>query len=365
MSNIKLEKVTKIFPSDVKAVKDFSIEVNEGEMLVLTGPSNCGKSTLLRLIAGLEDATSGEIIINDKLANYIDPIERNIALVYQNLTMYPDMTVWENLEFGMKFSSTQKRHIKEDIARIAGRFGITDILDKYPKDLDLMQRQRVSFAKAAIKEPTIYLVDRIESDCDEQTKIALYRDIKNMWPESKPTIIMAIDGNIIIENLEGRIAVMRKGSLEQAGTYQDLYNNPVNKFVAGFMGRGRTSFILAKVVEENNEVYLKIGKNSLKLREDKIKNIKSGGYIGKEIIIGLRPEDAKIMEYTEAENCLIAKIETVETNKGEDLLGMAIDGTYFYMKATEAFHRKKGEEMSVLVDVGRILMFDKETERII
>lgn len=365
MSGIKLEQVSKAFPGGNQAVKDISLEVKNDELLVLAGPSNCGKSTLLRLIAGLDDITSGEIYIDGQLANYTDPIERNIAIVYQSLTLYPQMTVWGNIEFGLKFSRNKSKHLKENIKHIAELLEISDLLQKESQELNIFQKQRVAFAKAAVKLPKVFLVDRVCTDCDEDTKKSLYEEIVNIWHKLKQTTIVAIDSNMVPVDTVGRIAVMNNGKIEQVDNFTNLYNLPCNKFVAGFVGRGKTSFITVKVCEEDSKIVLKIGRNILKVREDKLETIRNEGYIGKEIIIALRPEDIKIGESLENNECIHAKVDAVETMKGDTFIHLATEGINFFVKTMDKLICRTGEEITALVDTNKILLFNKDTEKLI
>lgn len=365
MSGIILEQVSKVFPGGNQAVKDLSLEVKNDELLLLTGPSDCGKSTLLRLIAGLDDITSGEIYINGQLANYTDPIERNIALVYQNLNLYPRMTVWGNIEFGLKFNKNKGKNLKENILHVAELLEISDLLKKESWELNIFQKQRVSFAKAAVKAPEIFLVDRVCTDCDEDTKGGLYEEIVSIWHKLKKTTIVAIDSNMVPVDTVGRIAVMNNGKIEQADTYSNLYSAPFNKFVAGFVGKGKTSFIRARVSEKDGAIVLNIGKNALNIRGDKIETIRNGGYIGKEIIIALRPEDIKVGGRLESSGSINAKVDAVETIKGDTFIQLATDGISFFVRTFDKLICRTGEEITASVDTNKILLFNKDTEKLI
>jgi len=365
MSGIRLERVSKVFPGGNQAVKDISLEVKHDELLVLTGPSNCGKSTLLRLIAGLDDITTGEIFVDGQLANYTDPIERNIAIVYQDLTLYPNMTVWGNIEFGLKFSKNKSKHLKENIKHVTEMLEINDLLQKLPQHLDIYQKQRVAFAKAAVKSPKVFLIDRVCTSCDDDTKIGLYEEIISLWNKLKKTTIVAIDSNMIPVDTMGRIAVMNNGSIEQIDTYSNIYNVPCNKFVAGFVGKGKTSFINAKVCKDNEMVVLKIGNNLLSLRADKLESITNNGYIGRDIIIALRPEDIILGKNINDKGCIHAKVDAVETMKGETFIHMVTEGISFFVKSSEKLVCGRGEEITASVDTNKILLFDKDTEKLI
>lgn len=237
MSGIRLERVFKNFPGSVAAVNNLSIEVFKKELLLLAGPSGCGKSTLLRLIAGLEEPSSGNVYIDDQLVNYIDPSERNIAIVYQNLNLNPHVSIAANLEFGLKFKKLNGKYIKERIKNISETLDITDLLKKFPSDLDIVEKQRVAFARAAVKLPRVFLVDRVSTDYGEHVNNKLFEEIEIIQKKLQVTTVLAVDCDAVPVRIGDRIAVMNNGRIEQAGIYDELYNNPVNNYVAGFMGK--------------------------------------------------------------------------------------------------------------------------------
>ena len=238
MSSIRLKNISKSFPGNIVAVNNLSIEIHNGELLVLTGPSGCGKSTLLRLIAGLEDPDSGDIFINHQLATFIDPTERNIAIVNQNRIMYPHLSVYGNLEFGLKFRKLNSKHIRDRIGQVADQLDISDLLDKHSNDLNIFEKQRVAFARAAVKLPRVILVDQVSTVYDDSTRRTLYEEIALLHKKLQITTVLAIDGDTAPVKMGDRTAIMNKGAVEQAETYERLYEDPVNQFVAEFMGRG-------------------------------------------------------------------------------------------------------------------------------
>ncbi len=242
MSAIRLENVSKSFPGGVLAVNNVSVDIQNKQLVMLAGPSGCGKSTLLRLIAGLEEPSSGNIYIDEQLANLIDPTERNIAVVYQNHNLYPHMSIAANMEFGLKFRKLNAKHIKERISNTADVLEIAHLMGKYPADLDVFESQRVAFARALVKLPRVILIDRINTAYDEHTKKTLYDEIGTIQQKLQITTILAVDSDTIPVRMGDRTIIMNKGSIEQIGTWDQLYNQPANTFVAGFMGREDVSY---------------------------------------------------------------------------------------------------------------------------
>lgn len=365
MSGIRLENVSKSFPGGILAINDLSMEINNKELLVLTGPSDCGKSTLLRLIAGLEDPCRGNIYIDGQLVNYIDPTERNIAMVFQNLNLYPHMTIFQNMEFGPKFRKLNIKQVRENIVNIAEMLEISHLLDKYPNELDAFERQRVAFARAAVKHPRVYLVDRVSTRCSDKEKKRLYEEITAIHQKLRATVVVAIDSDVAPVCMGDRTAVMNNGRIEQIGAYEELYNRPSNKFVAGFMGRGHTSFISARVCEEDENVYLNIGRNKIGLEPEKIKDLKEGQYINREVIIALRPEDISFDDRFQSGNAIEAKIETIEISKEESFLNLFAEGIHFCVKTSDYSKFKRGDSLRVAVDISKILLLDKDSGRAI
>lgn len=365
MSGVRLENVKKSFPGRVLAVNDVSMEIYKKELIVLSGPSGCGKSTLLRLIAGLEEPLSGNIYIDDQLANYTDPAERNIAIVYQNLSLYPHMSVSANLAVGLRFRKLNTRQIKDRITNISDILGISNLLDKYPSDLDAIERQYVAFARAAVKLPRVFLVDRVGTEYDEQTKKRLLEEIVAIHEKLQTTMVVAIDSTVSPAWIGDRIAVMNNGRIEQIGTYEELYNHPLNMFVAGFMGRGHTSFISARVYQQGERIFLAVGKNNIELKEDKNQVLRSGCHIGNEVIIALRPEDILFEGQLDNAKVIEAKVETVEMMNNETYVNLVAEDIHFYVKTSGEMCFRREDNIRVAFDIDKILLLDKTTGQII
>src|SRR5574344_64396 len=284
MSTAKLVNVNKIYPNKVQAVFDFNLEVKDKEFIVFVGPSGCGKSTTLRMIAGLEEISSGELYIDDEFCNYTAPKDRNIAMVFQSYALYPHMTVYDNMAFGLKMKKTPKNEIKERIMEAAKILDIEQYLDRKPRELSGGQRQRVALGRAIVRNAKIFLMDEPLSNLDAKLRVAMRSEIIKLHQKIGATTIYVTHDQTEAMTMADRIVVMKEGYIQQVGTPYDLYFNPVNVFVAGFIGEPPMNFVRA-VVKKGK---ITIGKNTLDI-SSKLGD-KASKYEGKEIVFGFRPE---------------------------------------------------------------------------
>ena len=366
MSGIRLEKICKSFPGSILAVNDLSMDIHDKELLVLAGPSGCGKSTLMRLIAGLEEPSDGNIYIDEQLSNHIEPTEMNIAIINQKFTLYPHMNVSGNLELGLRYRKLNGKQIKERVIDIARILDIGNLLNKNPKSLDIYERQRVAFAKAAVKFPKALLVEQLNNEYDENTKKRLYDEIVELYKKLQVTTVLAIDSEIMpIIGAGYRTAIMNRGLIEQIGIYDDLYNKPVNTFVAGYIGRGYTTFISVKVYENEQNIYLDTNTNKLILNREKAEILKRGNYIGKEIVLGLRPENISICDQLENMNVLEVEVVNIEAAEQETFLNLTCDNLNLFIRTSEASNYEVGDNIRVIINTKDALLFDKLTGQII
>jgi len=295
MASITFENTTKIFKNGVKAVDSLNIDIQDGEFIVLVGPSGCGKTTALRMVAGLEEITSGEIIIGDNVVNNVDPGERDIAMVFQNYALYPHMTVFDNIAFPLQCQKVSKTEIKERVNKIARLLGLGDYLSRKPRTLSGGQRQRVAMGRALVREPQAFLMDEPLSNLDAKLRVQMRAEISTLQAELGITTIYVTHDQVEAMTMGSRIAVMRRGVLQQYGTPQEVYDEPANIFVASFIGSPGMNLIKAGVINSGECLQMAIGKQTVNLPKDILqKKPALMQYEGNEIVLGIRPEHLKV-----------------------------------------------------------------------
>jgi multiple sugar transport system ATP-binding protein len=292
MSRIVLDRITKLFGDDVVAVDDVSLEIADGEFMVLVGPSGCGKSTILRMIAGLEEVTAGEITIGDRQVTDLEPKARDIAMVFQSYALYPHMTVEQNLAFGLKLRKLPKDEVKRRVQEAAETLEISEYLKRKPRALSGGQRQRVAMGRAIVREPQAFLMDEPLSNLDAKLRVQVRAEIHQLQRRVGVTTLYVTHDQVEAMTLGDRVAVMREGRLQQADTPQTLYDNPVNQFVAGFIGSPSINLVEAELERADGGLWVKFGEHRLPI-DDKLASRHSGleGYVGKTVMLGIRPED--------------------------------------------------------------------------
>ena len=291
MAGVTLKNVYKTYPGGVTAVSDFNIDIEDKEFIILVGPSGCGKTTTLRMIAGLEEITKGELYIGDKLCNDVAPKDRDIAMVFQNYALYPHMTVFDNMAFGLKLRKTPKEEIKRRVHEAARILSIEHLLDRKPKALSGGQRQRVALGRAIVREPKVFLMDEPLSNLDAKLRVQMRTEISKLHQKLNTTFIYVTHDQTEALTMGTRIVVMKDGFIQQIDSPQKLYDEPVNVFVAGFIGSPQMNMANALVEKQGDKVMLKFGQYSLELPQNKAEVLEKQGYIGKEVIFGIRPED--------------------------------------------------------------------------
>ena len=321
MAYLELKDINKIYPNGFHAVHDFNLTIEKGEFIVFVGPSGCGKSTTLRMIAGLEDISKGEFLINGKRANEMGPRQREIAMVFQSYALYPQLTVYDNLAYGLTLQGVDEDEIEEKVTKVAGILGLTDYLDRFPRALSGGQRQRVAVGRAIIRKVGIFLMDEPLSNLDAKQRVTMRSEITNIHRETGATTIYVTHDQTEAMTLGTRIVVMKDGIVQQINTPEHLYNKPCNLFVAGFIGSPQMNFLDAVVEVKGNDAFLHIGDDVLKMPADKAKILKDGGYDGKTVVFGIRPEhfgDGRGQEGKQ--NTLKCKVEVRELLGAEDFL---------------------------------------------
>jgi len=361
MASLSLRNVTKKYPNGFVAVKDFNLEIADKEFIIFVGPSGCGKSTTLRMIAGLEDISSGELYIDGKLVNDVEPKDRDIAMVFQNYALYPHMSVYDNMAFGLKLRKTPKDEIDKKVHDAAKILDLEHLLDRKPKALSGGQRQRVAMGRAIVRSPKVFLMDEPLSNLDAKLRGQMRVEISKLHQRLETTIIYVTHDQTEAMTLGTRIVVMKDGVVQQVDSPQNLYDRPCNKFVAGFIGAPQMNMIDAQVAKAGSDITLSFGGHTVALPAAKGKGLEEGGYIGKTVTLGIRPEDLHDEEaFLEANPKSIFQAEIREV-----LLYFDIDDANFTAKVNPRTTARPGDSIKVAMDLDKVHIFDKETEKVI
>ncbi|MCM0649020.1 sn-glycerol-3-phosphate ABC transporter ATP-binding protein UgpC [Clostridium swellfunianum] len=363
MAKIVFEHITKEFVDEkrgvVKAVNDSSFTINDKEFMVFVGPSGCGKTTSLRMIAGLEKQTEGNIYIGDKVVNSLHPKERDIAMVFQDYALYPHMTIYENLSFGLKNLKVPKTEIDKKVKEASEILGIEDLLDRRPKELSGGQRQRVAVGRAIVRNPKVFLFDEPLSNLDAKLRVQMRVEIAELHKKLGTTIVYVTHDQVEAMTLGQRIVVMNKGVIQQIASPEELYNKPVNMFVGGFIGAPSMNFITCKVDGDKlvaEEVVFNIPEKYNKV---------IGKYKGKEIVMGIRPEDIYDSQYAENvqnKSEIKTRVKVVEKLGSENLVYFDKFGKTITSRVVPLSQIHSGDVASLTVDCNKIHLFDKDSE---
>lgn len=368
MASLSLKNITKVYPNGFEAVKDFNLEIADQEFIIFVGPSGCGKSTTLRMIAGLEDITSGELRIGDRVVNDVEPKDRDIAMVFQNYALYPHMSVYDNMAFGLKLRKVPKDEIDKMVKDAAKILDLTALLDRKPKALSGGQRQRVAMGRAIVRNPKVFLMDEPLSNLDAKLRVQMRTEIAKLHQRLGTTIIYVTHDQTEAMTLGTRIVVMKDGVVQQVDTPQNLYDHPCNLFVAGFMGSPQMNFLDATVKVEGEIAYLQIAGNSIKLSATKSKKLVDGGYDGKVVTFGIRPEDvydSQSMIEMQGPNGAVfeATIRVYELLGAEVFLYFDIEEFPMTARVDPRTTSRPGDVVRFAFDTEKIHVFDKETEQ--
>jgi len=358
MAYLTLKNINKIYPNGFHAVHDFNMEAERGEFIVFVGPSGCGKSTTLRMIAGLEDISKGEFLIDGQLANNWGPREREVAMVFQSYALYPNMTVYDNLAFGLNLQGVDEDVIEERVQKTAKILGLTDYLDRMPRALSGGQRQRVAVGRSIIRKVGIFLMDEPLSNLDAKQRVTMRSEITQIHRETGATTIYVTHDQTEAMTMADRIVVMKNGYVQQVGTPKEVYFNPVNMFVAGFIGEPPMNFIRRKV--ENG--CITIGSSSLDL--SKKLSDKAAEYEGREIVFGFRPEAIALGEQQDAYT-ISGMVELTEMLGDNANVYVDVDGDKAILKVTPHEIPEMDTEIAFSIPVESVYLFDGETENVI
>ena len=365
MASLSLKNICKVYPNGFEAVKDFNLEVEDQEFIIFVGPSGCGKSTTLRMIAGLEEISSGEFYIDGKLMNDVEPKDRDIAMVFQNYALYPHMTVFDNMAFGLKLRKVPKDEIMRKVEEAAKILDLEKLLDRKPKALSGGQRQRVAMGRAIVRNPKVFLMDEPLSNLDAKLRVQMRSEIASLHNRLKATIIYVTHDQTEAMTLGTRIVVLKDGVIMQVDSPQKLYNEPNNLFVAGFIGSPQMNFIDAVCKVEGERVTLNFEKTSVVLPPAKAKKLIDGGYNGKTVVMGIRPEDigdSQIEIEAHKDTVFETDVTGYELLGSEVLLYFNVAGTAMTAKVDSRTTARMGDHITLAIDPEKIHCFDKETE---
>ena len=368
MASLSLKNVCKVYSNGFEAVKDFNLDVEDKEFIIFVGPSGCGKSTTLRMIAGLEEISSGELIIDGKVVNDVEPKDRDIAMVFQNYALYPHMTVFDNMAFGLKLRKVPKDEIKAKVEEAARILDLEKLLDRKPKALSGGQRQRVAMGRAIVRNPKVFLMDEPLSNLDAKLRVQMRIEISKIHQRLEATIIYVTHDQTEALTLGTRIVVMKDGIMQQVASPIDLYTKPCNMFVAGFIGSPQMNFIDCKAVKDGDKVKLEFGTYAVTLPEGKASKLVEGGYIGKDVVLGIRPEDIKDEEIfinSGTDNVLDATVKVYEMLGAEVFLYFTVEGHDITVRVNPRTTARPGDTIKIALDTSKIHLFDKETEKTI
>lgn len=362
MAQVTLKNITKIF-GKVVAVKDFCLGIEDGEFIILVGPSGCGKTTTLRTIAGLEEATAGEIYIGERLVNDVPPKNRDIAMVFQNYALYPHMDVYRNMSFGLRLRKVAKDEIDRVVKRTAGFLGIRELLDRKPKELSGGQRQRVALGRAIVRNPKVFLFDEPLSNLDAKLRIAMRAELLGLHQRLKTTTIYVTHDQTEAMTMGDRIVVMNEGLIHQVDHPQKVYDHPVNRYVAGFIGSPAMNFVDCAITKKDGDLYARTRGMELKIPQEKAKSLER--YIGEEVILGVRPEhiaDTQTGKGYEVGTNFKASVWVVEPLGSEKIVHIKNEDDTLVARLDPHVTLRPGDTAQFTVRMDLAHVFDKQTE---
>lgn len=365
MARVALHKVVKRFGS-VEAVREVDLDISDGEFVVLVGPSGCGKSTTLRMIAGLEPVTSGAISFNDQVINDLPPKDRDIAMVFQSYALYPHMSVYGNMAFGLKLKRSTRVEIDQRVREAAGLLNITELLARKPRELSGGQRQRVAMGRAIVRQPRVFLFDEPLSNLDANLRAQMRVEIKRLHTKLETTVVYVTHDQVEAMTLADRIVVMRDGIIEQVGDPMTLYRQPKNKFVAGFIGAPKMNFMSGRLERANGALNVVITPDiSLKVPADRHNTYER--FVDADVSFGIRAEHLMVDQQPDIANgsSMQVQIEVVEPTGGEVLVFTTIDGTEVVAKSDPNHTVRRGDRVMLTADMNRMHLIDPQTDLVI
>ncbi|SES69217.1 carbohydrate ABC transporter ATP-binding protein, CUT1 family [Oceanobacillus limi] len=361
MAELRLEHIQKQYDKDVIAVDDFNLHIQDKEFIVFVGPSGCGKSTTLRMIAGLEEITDGGLFIDDKKMNDVAPKDRDIAMVFQNYALYPHMNVYDNMAFGLKLRKFKKDEIDKRVQNAAKILGLEAYLDRKPKALSGGQRQRVALGRAIVRDAKVFLMDEPLSNLDAKLRVQMRAEIQKLHQRLQTTTIYVTHDQTEAMTMATRLVVMKDGIIQQVGAPKDVYDLPENVFVGGFIGSPSMNFFNGKLTETHFEME----NVKIKVPEGKLKTLRENGYVNKEVILGIRPEDIHdepVFIESTPETKITAQIDVAELMGAESFLYSKVNEQDFIARVDSRSDIKGGDKIDLAFDMNKCHFFDAESE---
>ncbi|OON97360.1 MAG: sugar ABC transporter ATP-binding protein [Epulopiscium sp. Nele67-Bin005] len=365
MATVQLKNICKTYDNGFNAVKNFSLDIEDKEFIIFVGPSGCAKSTTLRMIAGLEEISSGELYIDGKLCNEVAPKDRDIAMVFQNYALYPHMTIYKNMAFALKIQKLPEAEIDERVQSAAKILGLDQLLDRKPKQLSGGQRQRVAMGRAIVREPKVFLMDEPLSNLDAKLRVQMRTEISKLHKKLGTTFIYVTHDQVEAMTLGTRIVVLKDGIIQQVDSPTKLYNEPQNLFVAGFIGSPQMNFLEVEVVNSGGSTGLKFGNFTMRLTPEKA--AKASSYVGKKVMMGIRPEHTADMDTViESEkgkySVISANVEVTEKLGSETYLYMECLGSNINGRVEASCMADAGSVVQLGIEESKIHLFDLETQ---
>lgn len=360
MANVQLKNLTKVYEGNVTAVKDANIEIQDKEFVVLVGPSGCGKTTTLRMIAGLEDISGGDLVIDGKRVNDVPPKDRDIAMVFQNYALYPHMSVYDNMAFGLKIRKFDKEEIKKRVDEAAKILDIGMLLERKPKALSGGQRQRVAVGRAIVRQPKVFLFDEPLSNLDAKLRVQMRAEISALHNRLQATMVYVTHDQVEAMTMGDKIVVMKDGFIQQIGDPLTLYNKPINRFVAGFIGSPPMNFMVVEIKEEGGKIIADEGNFTIELTGKAAEVAKPR--VGKKLTFGIRPEDLMYEEKPKDQSFVPVTVEVVEP-LGAEIHHYVNTGSHQIIVRTQPdVHLAVGDKAKFVPQMERAILFDLETE---
>lgn len=364
MANIVFNNIGKIYSGGVRAVSNFNLEIKNEEFIIFVGPSGCGKTTVLRMIAGLEEITEGNIYIDEKVINNMEPKDRDIAMVFQNYALYPHMSVYENMAFGLKMRKVPKKEIKEKVMEAAKILGIEDLLDRKPKALSGGQKQRVALGRAIVRHPKVFLMDEPLSNLDAKLRVQTRAEIVKLHQKLNTTFIYVTHDQTEAMTMGDRIVVMKDGIIQQFASPSELYDSPINMFVASFIGSPQMNFLDSTITEENKELLVKISNSNsnFKLPKDRKEYIKDKNCLNKPLILGVRAEDFHTSSIKGGLSIKVV-VDGIENLGNEKLLFCKYGNKDIIARIHREDSFNIGDELDLEVDISKVHFFYKDSQK--